>query len=227
MSSSSDAAEQLVHTYMEIYLEGTKVALNISGKATKNIISALYSLSKEQKKTKGQIRLSNMIKSGKELTIFPVAKDDLKKFSQEAKRYGVLYSTIIEKSKSNADGMVDIMVKKEDASKIDRIVRRFNIQILSSAEIKSEIQKSKEENTKSTDLPSITKSEKKNQLENSYESKKNLEERITKIKDDKPSVREELKEFEKEIANKTKNNEKANTIIPNSKKKSAKTKERG
>ena len=55
MSYSSEAAEQLVHTYMELYLEGTKVALNISGKATKSVISALYSLSKEQKKTKGQI----------------------------------------------------------------------------------------------------------------------------------------------------------------------------
>ena len=231
MSYSSEAAEQLVHTYMELYLEGTKVALNISGKATKSVISALYSLSKEQKKTKGQIRLSNMIKSGKELTIFPVANEDLKRFTQEAKRYGVLYSTVIDKNKTNSDGMVDIMVRKEDASKLDRIVRRFNIKVISSAEIKTEIQKTREENGKlpidkgvqekaiqdiikdekqkapirsevQQSSPSITRTVKENQLESSLDNKKSLEGQTAK--DKKPSVREELKEIKEDLENKAK-----------------------
>lgn len=228
MSNSSDAAEQLVHTYIELYLEGTKVALNISGKATKNIIKALYSLSKEQKKTKGQIRLSNMIKSGKELTIFPVARDDLKKFTEEAKRYGVLYSTVIEKNKTNKDGMVDIMVRTEDASKIDRIVRRFNIQTLSKAEIKSEILKTKEENLKTPNSPSITKSAKENQLENSFENKKNFEGQIISSKETKTSVRQELKTIKEDLEKKSKEKSKEpRTLGKNTKKKkSKKTKER-
>ena len=228
MSNSSDAAEQLVHTYIELYLEGTKVALNISGKATKNIIKALYSLSKEQKKTKGQIRLSNMIKSGKELTIFPVARDDLKKFTEEAKRYGVLYSTVIEKNKTNKDGMVDIMVRTEDASKIDRIVRRFNIQTLSKAEIKSEILKTKEENLKTPNSPSITKSAKENQLENSFENKKNFEGQIISSKETKTSVRQELKTIKEDLEKKSKEKSKEpRTVGKNTKKKKTKkTKER-
>ena len=228
MSNSSDAAEQLVHTYIELYLEGTKVALNISGKATKNIIKALYSLSKEQKKTKGQIRLSNMIKSGKELTIFPVARDDLKKFTEEVKRYGVLYSTVIEKNKTNKDGMVDIMVRTEDASKIDRIVRRFNIQTLSKAEIKSEILKTKEENLKTPNSPSITKSAKENQLENSFENKKNFEGQIISSKETKTSVRQELKTIKEDLEKKSKEKSKEpRTLGKNTKKKkSKKTKER-
>ena len=228
MSNSSDAAEQLVHTYIELYLEGTKVALNISGKATKNIIKALYSLSKEQKKTKGQIRLSNMIKSGKELTIFPVARDDLKKFTEEAKRYGVLYSTVIEKNKTNKDGMVDIMVRTEDASKIDRIVRRFNIQTLSKAEIKSEILKTKEENLKTPNSPSITKSAKESQLENSYENRKNFEGQTINFKNTKPSVRKELENIKEDLEKKSKEKSKEpRTLGKNTKKKkSKKTKER-
>ena len=232
MSSSSDAAEQLVHTYLELYLEGTKIALDVSGKATKNVISALYALSKEQKKTKGQIRLSNMIKTGKELKIFPVSRDDLKKFTQEAKRYGVLYCLVMDKHKKAPDEMIDIMVKAEDASKIDRIVRRFNIQTMSSAEIKSEIAKTKEQNsqkpvdkdvqTKEKEViekdekskapiqkeegqnsPSITKSEKSNQLENSSKNKKNFEEKTIDI-EEKPSVREELKEIRADLESKAK-----------------------
>ena len=228
MSNSSDAAEQLVHTYIELYLEGTKVALNISGKATKNIIKALYSLSKEQKKTKGQIRLTNMIKSGKELTIFPVARDDLKKNTEEAKRYGVLYSTVIEKNKTNKDCMVDIMVRTEDASKIDRIVRRFNIQTLSKAEIKSEILKTKEENSKTPNSPSITKSAKESQLENSYENRKNFEGQTINSKNTKPSVRKELENIKEDLEKKSKEKSKEpRTLGKNTrKKKSKKTKER-
>ena len=56
-----------------------------------------------------------MLKSGKELKVFSVKYDDLKKFTEEAKRYGVLFSALIDKKQKNVDGMVDIMVKAEDA----------------------------------------------------------------------------------------------------------------
>ena len=87
-----------------------------------------------------------MLKSGRPLKVFSIKTEDLQKFSEEAKRYGVLYSAIVEKN--NYDGMVDIMTKEEDASKINRIVERFKLATVDMAVINSEVEKIKEEKEK-------------------------------------------------------------------------------
>ena len=79
---------------MRMSLEGFQVAAKISGEGAKNIAILLYSILKEEKKTKGKARLTSMLRSDKELKVFTVKKEDLKKFTQEAKKYGVLYVSI-------------------------------------------------------------------------------------------------------------------------------------
>lgn len=49
---------------------------------------------RDQKKTRGKIRLTNMLKSGKELKVFAVRDGELRKFCEEAKKYGVLYCVL-------------------------------------------------------------------------------------------------------------------------------------
>ena len=122
MTNSGDAAEQIVR----MSLEGTEVALRLTGSAAKNIAAALYTIAKnkDRNKTKGYQRLDAMLKSGKELKVFTISEEHLKCFAQEAKRYGVVYCALRGKEKSS-DGMVDVMVRAEDASKINRIVERF------------------------------------------------------------------------------------------------------
>jgi hypothetical protein len=71
---------------------------------------------KDKKKTAGKTNLVNMLKSGKELKVFSVRQEDFKKFTEEAKRYGVLYTALI--NKKAKDGVTDILVKAEDASKL-------------------------------------------------------------------------------------------------------------
>lgn len=124
MYNSGDAAEQIVR----ISLEGTEVALKLTGSAAKNIAAMIYAVLKnrDKNKTKGRQRLTAMLKSGKELKVFTVGEEHLKQFATEAKRYGVVYCALRGKEKS-ADGMVDIMVRAEDASKINRIVERFKL----------------------------------------------------------------------------------------------------
>lgn len=142
MTNSGDAAEQIVR----MSLEGTEVALKLSGSAAKNIAAALYTIAKnfDKNKIKGHQRLSAMLKSGKELKVFTISEEHLKRFAQEAKRYGVVYCAIRGKEKS-ADGMVDVMVRAEDASKINRIVERFKLATVDTASIKQEITRSWEE----------------------------------------------------------------------------------
>ena len=47
-------------------------------------------MAKNNKADMSCARLTNMIKSGKELKVFSIPNKDLKKFTEQAKRYGVL-----------------------------------------------------------------------------------------------------------------------------------------
>ena len=103
MYNSGDAAEQIVR----ISLEGTEVALKLTGSAAKNIAAMIYAVLKnrDKNKTKGRQRLTAMLKSGKELKVFTVGEEHLKQFATEAKRYGVVYCALRGKEKS-ADGIL-------------------------------------------------------------------------------------------------------------------------
>lgn len=140
MNASSDAAEQVVR----LTLEGTEFAIKIAGKGAKELAVFLYAAMRGSTRTKGKTRLAGMLRNGKELKVFSLKESDLKKFAQEAKKYGVLYAALKGIKKSD-DGMVDIMVKAEDASKINRIFDRFSIAAIDTAEIKNEILRAAEE----------------------------------------------------------------------------------
>ena len=119
--SSGEAAEQVVR----MTLNGVEVAAKISGKAAERLAVLLYAVLKDQKKTRGKTRLNSMLRSGKELKVFAIGDRDLEKFCREAKKYGILYCIL--KDKTANDGHTDVFVRAEDASKINRIFDRFGI----------------------------------------------------------------------------------------------------
>ena len=137
MNTGGDAAEQMVR----FYLEGVEVACRISGKGAEHFVGLLLNVLKNKEQTRGKARLNSMLKSGKNLSVFTIQKKDLAKFAKEAKSYGVLYSALINRQNKNLDGMVDIMVREEDASKIDRIVERFKLTTSNPVKVKTEVQK--------------------------------------------------------------------------------------
>ena len=63
---------------------------------------------------------------------------------------------LADKKNQKIDGLVDIMVRQEDASKVNRIAERFNF--IDVATIKSEIEKEKQENLKAEKQKSETES---------------------------------------------------------------------
>ncbi|MFR5875272.1 MAG: PcfB family protein [Eubacterium sp.] len=123
MYNGGDAAEQIVR----LSLEGFEVAAKVTGEAAKNIAMLLISVLKQEQKTKGKARLTNMIKSGKELKVFSVEQKDLPKFKEQAKKYGVLYTVLREKGNKDKHAVIDIIARAEDASKIQRIQDRFEL----------------------------------------------------------------------------------------------------
>ena len=132
MNNSGDAAEQVVR----MSLEGVEVAAKVTGSVAKETIVMIMAAlkSKDGKlKTKGKTRLTTMLKSGQPLEIFSVRESDLKQFVQGAKQYGIVYCAL-KNTKNCPDGMVDIMVKAEDAPKINRIVERFHLATVEKAQ---------------------------------------------------------------------------------------------
>jgi hypothetical protein len=101
------------------------VAARITGSGAKNLAVMLYAVMRDQQRTKGKVRMESMLRSGKELKVFTLRRSDLAVFCQEAKRYGVLYCVV--KDKDPAAGAADILVRAEDASKINRIIERFGL----------------------------------------------------------------------------------------------------
>ena len=129
-------------------LEGSEVAIKLAGAGAKQLAILLYAILREQKKTKGKTRLTNMLRSGKELKVFAVKDSDLQLFCREAKKYGILYCVL--KDRNATDGITDIMVRAEDASKINRIFERFGLATVDMAEIRSEIERSRTEQENGT-----------------------------------------------------------------------------
>ena len=221
MNTGGEAAEQIVR----MSLEGFEVAARITGAGAKNIAILLYSILKEEKKTKGKARLSSMLRSGKELKVFTVKSGDLKKFTQEAKKYGVLYCVLTDRKNKDPNAEVDVIARAEDASKISRIVERFNLASVDTASIVTEAEKSKDakdgqpepdigvqekaekdklldelmgkpvQKEENAPNPSVAKTEKSPLSEPTSEQPKKSAEGATMTKDEKPSVKEELRKI--------------------------------
>jgi len=232
MNQSSDAAEQVVR----LALNGLEVTAKITGEGAKNIAAMLYAISKDHTKSTGKTKLSNMLTLNKELKVFSVKKDEFDKFKDEAKKYGVLYCALGDKNSS--DGIVDILVKAEDAGKINRIVERFKLSRYNEVEIINEIEKSKintqekdkgikqktieekfKEESKIKHLqkdgnslnPNLAKTEKSPLSKPSLKNKNFSETEGTKL-ESKSSVRKKLEEYRKEIdSNLERNSEKTNS----------------
>ena len=221
--NTADPAQEVVSIYIEVLKEGFK----ITGVASKHIAVMLYTMMKDKKQTKGKTRLTNMLKTGKSLKIFTIKAEDLKKFSQEAKKYGVLYCALADKKNSKIDGLVDILVREEDASKVNRIAERFNFADVATIEKELELQKEKErkepkqEKTKEKMIADAL-FEKPKQVENEIPTpsnkndtvEKSLSEISSNIKQSdnknlengqKKSVKKELQEIEKELKEKQNN----------------------
>lgn len=135
MSTSGDAAEQVV----KMSLEGAEMVAKISGKGAYELAKLLLAEMKKPQRTKGRASLMTMLKQRKPIKVFEIDDKSLRTFCQEAKKYGVMYHVLKDKSRNN--GYCDIMVRAEDASKINRIFERFHLGVNNKAEIRSDVER--------------------------------------------------------------------------------------
>lgn len=229
MTSSGDAAEQVVR----LSLEGFEVAAKLTGSAAKEVAILLASVLKQEVtqsgKTRGKARLASMIKSGKELKVFSLPQKDLKKFTEHAKRYGVLYCVLRDRNTNAPDAQIDIIARAEDASKIQRIVDRFELGTVDKASIVSEAErdvaqreamerevpsktmgeriveeamgKAKQRERNEQENPTAAKTEKSPLSERRLEQDGTLTEKgAAKQAEKKPSVKKKLEDYKRQAA---------------------------
>ena len=193
MSYSGEAADQVVR----LSLNGVEVAAKLSGSTAKQLAIMIYAILKDQKKTKGKIRLTNMLRSGKELKVFAVKDGDLQKFCEEAKKYGVLYCVL--KDKNATDGITDIMVRAEDAAKVNRIFTRFGLATVDLASLKTELvkQQDKARTEEDPEKHIVEENPQTGRTEAERPSESTLPNRRGKeiFSDSRPSVREAMKQI--------------------------------
>lgn len=139
MLNGSDAADQVVR----YTLEGTEVALKISGLAAKNVATYLIAVLNENKKTRGKAGIERMLREGKPIKLFQIPTEQLKAFAKESKKYGFLFYALFDKH--NPAPETDIMVFAKDAARVNRVLDKLSLAIVDSGAIESEIVESRGE----------------------------------------------------------------------------------
>lgn len=255
MNTSAEAADQIVR----MSLNGAETAIKISGTGAKEIAKLLYAMlkdmSNEGKKTKGQIRLNNLLKSGKKLDIYQIPDKNLKKFCTEAKKYGILYTVL--KDRNRKDGQTEIMVKSDDTRKLDLVLDRLDMAPFDAAVIREDVSKQMEKEVPEQTAPEKSKEDifldelmaKPNPTKEEAQVKNPTDARTatsrqsvhtSKAENDlqkstteertpergKKSVRKELDEIKKEQANKSRSRTEQQTINEHKTPKSKKNKNR-
>ena len=163
MSVNGDASEQVV----KFGLEAFEVTVRLIGSGGKNLLAMLYAMQKDKNKnqTRGKMKLTKMLQTGKPLKIFTISNEDLKIFSKEAKTYGITYCALRDKKNKDPGAMVDIIVKEEDASRINRIVEKFKLTTVDTARVETEVTKSIEDREAQKKEIGVQEKSKEQQLE--------------------------------------------------------------
>lgn len=207
MDNGGQTADQVVRMTLQGIEVAAKVSMKVGEETSKTLAATLYAILTDKKKVKGKTRLNSLLRSGKELKVYALRNEDLKTFCKEAKRYGVLYCVL--KEKGSSGGICDIMVRAEDASKISRIVDKFELatvdskQIQDSLNVDEPIMTMKEHDDlvkslmDSTSNPSLARMEKKEDLFEPSCEKTSIKKRIEKMTEKVSKAKKIQKEIER------------------------------
>ena len=154
MNYGSEPADQVVR----YSLEGTEVALRLSGRAAVTFAKFVAAVLQDQKKTHGKTRLVRLLREGKPLKCFTVDKDRMHDFARAAKAHGLLFCPI--RDKMDPDH-IEIAILQDDASKANRIIEKLQLDVVDTgtAELVDAVQQNLEnaapnhEDTPAVDFP--------------------------------------------------------------------------
>lgn len=107
---------------VQFALQGMMYALRLSGTAAQNIAAMLAAVAKQPDKSPGATRMKALLDTGEPLDYYTVPEVKMKEFATLAKDYGIQYCVAL-----NQDGAFDLVVKKSDSPRINRISELLGI----------------------------------------------------------------------------------------------------
>ena len=119
MITSGEVADLMVKEGIQI----TESAAKLAGLGAKNLAAIIVALLKDESRMQGKTNLKQLLKSDKPLCILQIEEADLKKFNSEAKKYGVLFTAVSDKT--NNTGLCDVIAKQEDVTKLNYIMEKL------------------------------------------------------------------------------------------------------
>ncbi len=174
-----DAADEFVR----IMLNGTEVAIRLTGSAAKNLAALLIAWSKNEKKVYGKTTMMKLLRSGDELRVLTnMTKDQYKEFKKQVGNK-VLYSPFIDKKKGG--DKLDIVIPAKSIPLINPTLKRIGYGVVEKTE-------AKEAEPPKKDTPSRPSS--RDAADRSAASKDGQPQNGTK----KKSVKEKLENFRRE-----------------------------
>ena len=137
MNTSGEVADLMVKEGIQI----TESAVKLAGLGAKNLAAIIVALMNDESKMQGKTNLKQLLKSDKPLCILQIKEQDLKKFNTEAKKYGVLFTAVSDKT--NNTGLCDVIAKQEDIAKLNYIMEKLGY-MAPAAEEKKEVEDRKD-----------------------------------------------------------------------------------
>ena len=159
---NGEAADEVVR----IMLNGTEVALRLTGSAAKNLGVILYEWAKNNPKVTGKTSMMKLLRSGEELQVVTLTREQYDQFKALAKKQ-VLFAPFVNKEKN--DGMVEVVISSRSLAIVNHILEDIGYGKRTQAEeepSKKENTPSKRSSSDSKDKPQARQSDRNSPTEN-------------------------------------------------------------
>ena len=132
-----DAADEMVR----MVLNGTEVAIKLTGSAAKNLAALLVAWSKKEKKVYGKTTMMKLLKSGEPLQVLSMTKEQYSRFKGMAKKK-VLYAPFL--NKKRGDNKLDVVISEKSLPMVNHILKKIGYGEVAKPEMQTEESKKKD-----------------------------------------------------------------------------------
>lgn len=108
-------------------LQAAEAAAKLAGKGAINLTAFLAALAKENYKVVGKTKIQRIIKEDAPSVVIQVKREDMKLFAQLAKKYGILYSTIVKRGEETP--VIDVISNQNYAAQINAVMESLGYPI--------------------------------------------------------------------------------------------------
>lgn len=185
MTMNGDAADDVVR----MMINGTEMAVRLTGSAAKNLAAILVAWSKKEKKVYGKTTMMKLLKSGEPLQVLPMTREQYSRFKSMARRK-VLYAPFL--NTKVKDDKVDVVISEKSLPMVNYILKSIGygkVEEKQAEDIDSEIKKKDTQSRQSSE-----------DARASSEARRDTQ--APKSRDNKASVREQLEQNRKQLLKK-------------------------